>query len=46
MKFRMNKEFAIGVTAVFLGLFAGAILMALTGNNPFEGYLFLSYNFV
>lgn len=41
MKFRMNKEFAIGVTAVFLGLFAGAILMAFTGNNPFEGYLFL-----
>lgn len=41
MKFRINKEFIIGVTAVVLGLFAGAILMACTGNNPFEGYLFL-----
>lgn len=31
----------VGLAAVVLGLLAGALLMALTGANPFEGYLFL-----
>ncbi len=41
MKFRIGKELTVGLSAVVLGLLAGAILMALTGNNPFEGYLYL-----
>ncbi len=31
----------VALISVFLGLVAGAILMALTGHNPFEGYLYL-----
>jgi simple sugar transport system permease protein len=41
MKLRVNKEFLVGIIAVLLGLIAGAVLMLLTGNNPFEGYQFL-----
>ncbi len=41
MKPIVNKDFTIGVTAVILGLAAGAVLMLLTGNNPVEGYRFL-----
>ncbi len=38
---KINKECIIALVAVFLGLVAGAILMALTGNNPFQGYTYL-----
>lgn len=38
---KMNKECTVALIAVFLGLLAGAILMALTGNNPFQGYVCL-----
>lgn len=31
----------MALLAVILGLLAGAILMAMTKNNPFEGYLYL-----
>lgn len=31
----------IGLISVFLGLIAGAILMAFTGNNPFLGFTYL-----
>ncbi len=38
---KINKECMVALLAVFLGLLAGAFLMALTGNNPFQGYLYL-----
>ncbi|MEI8092839.1 MAG: ABC transporter permease [Spirochaetales bacterium] len=41
MKFRSGRELTVGLTAVALGLLAGAILMLLTGNNPIDGYLYL-----
>lgn len=41
MKNFFKKEIIFGLVSVGLGLFAGAILMALSGNNPFEGYAFL-----
>jgi simple sugar transport system permease protein len=41
VNFLLKKEFLVGVTAVVLGLIAGAILMAVTGNDPFAGYDFL-----
>ncbi|MFW6364084.1 MAG: ABC transporter permease [Spirochaeta sp.] len=41
MKLRMHREFIIGIFTVILGLLAGALLMALTGNNPFEGFYYL-----
>jgi len=37
----MKKELLVGLSAVVLGLIAGAIFMALTGNNPLEGYRYL-----
>lgn len=41
----MNKEklrpLWVALIAVFLGLIAGGILMAFTGNNPIEGYVYL-----
>ncbi|MBN2656269.1 MAG: ABC transporter permease [Spirochaetales bacterium] len=37
----MNKQVLIGLISVFLGLVAGAILMAFTGNNPFLGFTYL-----
>lgn len=37
----MKKELMVGLSAVVLGLVAGALFMALTGNNPFEGYRYL-----
>jgi len=40
MKF-VKKELLVGLTAVVLGLIAGAVLMAVTGNNPFAGYAYL-----
>jgi ABC-type uncharacterized transport system permease subunit len=35
------RPVVVGLSAVILGLIAGAILMGLTGNNPFEGYQYL-----
>ncbi len=32
------KELAVGLISIALGLAAGAVLMAVTGNNPFAGY--------
>ena len=37
----LPKETIISLLAVILGLLAGAILMLVTGNNPFEGYSYL-----
>lgn len=37
----MKKEFLVGITAVVLGLLAGAVLMAVTGNDPLGGYQYL-----
>ena len=41
MKIKINKQIYIGLISVLLGLIAGAILMAFTGNNPFLGYSYL-----
>ena len=41
LKFEINKDLQIGVITVLLGLVAGAILMAFTGNNPFAGFSYL-----
>ncbi len=41
MKLKIPKELIIGFIAVILGLAAGSVLMALTGNNPFEGFSYL-----
>lgn len=38
MKF---KQFIISLMAIILGLIAGAILMAIMGHNPIDGYSFL-----
>jgi simple sugar transport system permease protein len=37
----MKKEVVVSLIAVILGLLAGAILMAITGSNPAEGYQYL-----
>ncbi|AEV29775.1 ABC-type uncharacterized transport system, permease component [Sphaerochaeta pleomorpha str. Grapes] len=47
MKERKTRElksnaFLVAISAVVLGLIAGAILMASIGSNPFEGFLYLS----
>lgn len=36
-----NKRLLVALISVLLGLIAGAILMALIGDNPFKGYLYL-----
>ena len=41
LKIRLPKEALIALISIFLGLVAGAILMAITGNNPFAGYTYL-----
>jgi len=41
MKLAVRKELLVGLTAVILGLVAGAIFMAVTANNPFAGYFYL-----
>jgi ABC-type uncharacterized transport system permease subunit len=41
LKLKINNQVTVGLISVFLGLFAGAILMAFTGNNPFAGYTYL-----
>lgn len=38
---KLNKEYSIALVAVGLGLVAGAILMAITGNNPLTGFAYL-----
>jgi ABC-type uncharacterized transport system permease subunit len=40
-KLRFNKEYSVALVAVGLGLVAGAILMAVTGNNPLTGFAYL-----
>lgn len=37
----MKKELLVGLSAVVLGLVAGALFMAFTGNNPLDGYRYL-----
>jgi len=39
--FILPRTAIVGFSAVVLGLIAGALFMAMTGNNPFEGYKFL-----
>ena len=41
LKIKFNRDYLLSVIAVILGLFAGALLMLLTKNNPFSGYSFL-----
>ncbi|HBF36130.1 MAG TPA: ABC transporter permease [Firmicutes bacterium] len=41
MKLKLEKNYLLALVAVALGLLAGALLMAVTGNNPFEGYYYL-----
>lgn len=41
MKMKFSKEYILALVAVVLGLIAGAILMAATGNNPIQGYIYL-----
>ncbi len=37
----LNKGTVVSLLAVVLGLLGGAVLMLVTGNNPFEGYAYL-----
>ena len=37
----MNRKAVVSLIAVFLGLFAGALLMLLTGHNPITGFIYL-----
>ena len=37
----LPKQTVVSLLAVVFGLIAGAILMLVTGNNPFEGYSYL-----
>lgn len=37
----MNKAGIISLISVFLGLLAGAVLMIITGHNPFIGFMYL-----
>lgn len=41
MKVKFNKDYLLALVAVVLGLIAGAVLIAVTGNNPIEGYFYL-----
>ena len=41
MKLEIRKELVVGLSAVVLGLVAGAVFMAVTGNDPFAGYRYL-----
>lgn len=41
MKLKIPREMIIALVSVFLGLTAGAIFMAITGHNPFDGYTYL-----
>ncbi len=37
----MNNKIVVSLIAVLFGLLAGAVLMAVTGNNPITGYSYL-----
>jgi general nucleoside transport system permease protein len=37
----MNTKGAVSLLAVLFGLMAGAVLMAVTGHNPLDGYMYL-----
>ncbi|HOL18028.1 MAG TPA: ABC transporter permease [Bacillota bacterium] len=41
MRIKLNSQYFLSLVAVILGLAAGAVLMAATGKNPLEGYLYL-----
>lgn len=41
LRFKIPRTVIVSLLAVVLGLLAGAVLMAATGNNPFDGYSFL-----
>lgn len=41
VKLKIPREMIIALVSVFLGLTAGAVFMAITGHNPFEGYTYL-----
>ena len=41
LRLRISSNAMIGIMAALLGLIAGAVLMALSGNNPFAGYAYL-----
>lgn len=41
LKFNIPRSVIVGLISVFLGLLAGAIFMAITGNNFWEGYTYL-----
>lgn len=41
LKLKMPKEVIVALSATLLGLVAGAILMGVTGSNPFSGYTYL-----
>lgn len=41
MRIQIKRESVVPLVAGALGLIAGAILMAATGNNPFQGYAYL-----
>ena len=41
MKIKLSNDYLLSLVAVILGLMAGAVLMIATGNNPFEGFLYL-----
>lgn len=41
MKIKIKREYILSIIAVFFGLIAGALLMFVTGNNPFQGFSYL-----
>ena len=41
MKIKIKREYILSIIAVILGLIAGALLMIVTGNNPFSGFSYL-----
>jgi general nucleoside transport system permease protein len=40
-RIRLSKSAVVSILAVVFGLLAGAVFMAVTGNNPFTGYFYL-----
>ncbi|NCC82448.1 MAG: ABC transporter permease, partial [Clostridia bacterium] len=41
LKIKIKREYILSIIAVILGLIAGALLMIVTGNNPFSGFSYL-----
>jgi ABC-type uncharacterized transport system permease subunit len=41
LKLHFQRDYVLALVATLLGLAAGALLMALTGNDPIQGYLYL-----